>query len=158
MNYEIEIKSIAPIRVAYLKYKGPITKANKRFPDIYKSIKGKANGAPFINYLSMNPQTKIGELELCVPTEQTPIGNGVQTKEMPHIKQALCVPHRGPYQTLFKAYEAIDQYALANKHEQVFPFREIFIKGPGLIFKGNPNKYITEIQFPIKTEAADECN
>ena len=30
------------------------------------------------------------------------------------------------------------------------PFREVFIKGPGMIFKGNPEKYITEIIFPIE--------
>lgn len=32
------------------------------------------------------------------------------------------------------------------------PFREVFIKGPGMLIKGNPDKYITEIHFPIKEE------
>ena len=29
------------------------------------------------------------------------------------------------------------------------PTREVYIKGPGMIFKGNPKKYLTEIQIPI---------
>ena len=28
--------------------------------------------------------------------------------------------------------------------------REIYIKGPEMIFRGNPKKYITEIQFPFE--------
>ena len=32
-----------------------------------------------------------------------------------------------------------------------WPTREVYIKGPGMIFKGNPAKYLTEIQVMIKT-------
>ena len=28
-----------------------------------------------------------------------------------------------------------------------YPIRDIYIKGPGMIFQSNPKKYITEIQF-----------
>ena len=31
-----------------------------------------------------------------------------------------------------------------------YPIREIYIKGPWMIFRGNPKKYITEIQFPFE--------
>ena len=31
-----------------------------------------------------------------------------------------------------------------------YPIREIYIKGLGMIFRGNPKKYITEIQFPFE--------
>jgi hypothetical protein len=30
------------------------------------------------------------------------------------------------------------------------PTREVCVKGPGLIFKGNPKNYLTEIQLPFK--------
>jgi effector-binding domain-containing protein len=29
------------------------------------------------------------------------------------------------------------------------PTREMYLKGPGMIFKGNPKNYLTEIQLPI---------
>ncbi|HBH0630399.1 TPA: AraC family transcriptional regulator, partial [Clostridioides difficile] len=32
------------------------------------------------------------------------------------------------------------------------PWREVFIKGPGMLIKGNPDNYITEIIFPLKEE------
>ena len=30
------------------------------------------------------------------------------------------------------------------------PTREVYVKGPGLIFKGNPKNYLMEIQLPFK--------
>lgn len=149
MNYKIEIKDIEPVRVAAMGYKGIVTEASKVFPNVFKAIRGKANGAPFFSYYLMNPVTKIGEMELCVPTAETPIGNGITVKEMPRIK-AVCATHVGPYETIYYAYEAIDRYALENNLTLQPPFREVFIKGPGMFIKGNPNKYITEILFPLK--------
>lgn len=151
MDYQVEVKDIESIRIAYMRYKGVVTEANKIFPNVFKSIRGKSNGVPFFNYIAMNPETKIGEIELCVPTNETPVGNGVEIKEIPRIK-AVCLIHEGSYETLNKAYEAIDKYADENGIELCSPFREVFIKGPGMFFKGNPDKYITEIQFPIKVE------
>lgn len=151
MQYQIEIREIESVRVAYMKYKGIATEANRVFPNVFKSIRGKVNGAPFFSYLSMNPETKQGEMELCVPTAETPVGNGIEVKEMPRIK-AVCVTHIGSYETLPLAYAAIDKYAADNGLILTPPFREVFIKAPGMFLKGNPDKYITEIQFPIKGE------
>ncbi len=151
MNDQMEIKEIEPIRVAYMKYRGIVTEANKVFPNVFKSIRGKTNGAPFFSYQSMNPETKIGEIELCVPTDAIPFGNGIEIKEMPRIK-ALCVTHVGTYETLSQAYASIEEYAKQNQLRLAPTFREVFIKGPGMFLKGNPNKYITEIQFPIMEE------
>lgn len=89
MEYQIEIREIEPVRVAYIKFKGFAPEANKVFPNVFKSIRGQSNGAPFFCYLSMNPETKMGDMELCVPTEATPAGNGIEVKEIPRIK-AVC--------------------------------------------------------------------
>ncbi len=149
MGYQIEIRDIEPIRVAFLRYKGIATKANKVFPNVFKSIRGKVNGAPFFCYYVMNPETKMGEMDLCVPTVETPVGNGIEVKEMPRIK-AICATHIGSYDTLYQAYDVIDQYAAEHSLQLQPPFREVFIKGPGMLLKGNPSQYITEILFPIK--------
>jgi effector-binding domain-containing protein len=149
VNYQVEIRDIEPIRVAFIKYKGIAAQANKVFPAVFKSIQGKANGAPFFCFYVVDQKTKIGELELCVPTAENPNGNGVSVKEMPRIK-AVCVTHIGSYETIQYAYEAIDCYARENNLTLQPPFREVYIKGPGMFIKGNPDKYITEIQFPVK--------
>ncbi|MGL6200496.1 MAG: GyrI-like domain-containing protein [Lachnospiraceae bacterium] len=149
MNDQIEIRDIEPIRVAYMSYAGIATEANKVFPKVFQSVRGKSNGAPFFNYLSMSPETKAGEMELCVPTAETPAGRGIEVKEMPRVK-AVCATHIGTYETMNAAYSAIDKYAAENDLKLMPPFREVFIKGPGMMLKGNPDKYVTEILFPIR--------
>lgn len=151
MEYQIEIRDIEPIRVAYIPYKGVVTEANKVFPDVFKAISGKTNGAPFFSYFSMNSETKTGVMELCVPTAEMPVGKGTEVKEMARIK-AICVTHISTYETMYKAYTAIDKFAAENGLQITPPFREVFIKGPGMILKGKSDKYITEILFPIKEE------
>lgn len=149
MSYTIEIKNIEPTRIAYMEYNGAVTEANKFFPNVFKAISGKSNGSPFFCYYALDEQTKIGELELCVPTTETPNKNGISIKEMARIK-ALCTTHIGSYENLFLAYEAINQYANQHSISLKLPFREVYIKGPGMFLKGNPDKYITEIIFPIE--------
>lgn len=151
MDYQIETRDIEPIRVAFMRYKGIATEANKVFPNVFKSIRGKTNGAPFFCYYVMNPETKMGEMDLCVPTAETPAVNGIEVKEMPRIK-AVCTTHTGSYETLHQAYTAIDQYAAEHNLQLQPPFREVFIKGPGMLLKGNPSQYITEILFPLRED------
>lgn len=157
MNYEIEIRDIEPIRAAFIKYKGISKEANKFFPSVFKAIRGKVCGSPFFCYYKMDAESKMAEIELCVPTQETPNGNGVAVKDFPRIK-ALCTTHIGPYETLSNAYEAISKYARENNIILKMPFREVYIKGPGMLLKGNPDKYVTEILFPIKEEDLDESN
>ena len=45
-----------------------------------------------------------------------------------------------------RSYEKILGYIKDKGLETVLPSREIYHKGPGMIFKGNPKKYLTEIQ------------
>ena len=151
MDYQIEIRDIEPIRIAFMRYKGIATEANKVFPNVFKSIQGKTSGAPFFCYYVMNPETKMGEMDLCVPTAETPAGSGIEVKEMPRVK-AVCTTHTGPYETLYQAYAAIDQYAAEHDLQLQPPFREVFIKGPGMLLKGNPSQYITEILFPLRED------
>ena len=98
MDCQIEIREIEPICVAFLHYQGIATEANKFFPNVYKAIQGKSNGAPLFCYYEMNPETKMGEMDLCVPTEETPVGNGIEVKEMPPIK-AVCATQSKPVHT-----------------------------------------------------------
>jgi effector-binding domain-containing protein len=42
------------------------------------------------------------------------------------------------------------QQANERKLNLALPTREIYLKGPGMIFKGNPKNYLTEIQLPFK--------
>jgi len=149
MSYEVQIKNVESTRIAFMSYRGTIPGASKHFPAVFKSITGKTSGAPFFLYYSFDRQTGEGEMELCLPTGETPTGHGVNVKELPCTK-AICTTHFGPYEELDDAYTAIRKFAEENRLEVQMPWREIYIKGPGMLIKGNPEKYVTEIIFPLK--------
>jgi len=43
----------------------------------------------------------------------------------------------------------IMDYVQKKSYDALLPLREVYIKGPGMIFRGNPKKYLTEIQIMI---------
>jgi effector-binding domain-containing protein len=43
------------------------------------------------------------------------------------------------------------EYIQNKKYETVLPVRELYLKGPGMIFRGNPKNYLTEIQIFISS-------
>ncbi|MEN8905987.1 MAG: GyrI-like domain-containing protein [Clostridiales bacterium] len=150
MEYNIEIKNIESIKVAFMKFKGHYTEAGKYMPEVFKSVQGKTIGIPFFAYYLAEKKTGLCEIDLCVPTNiESTNKNGITIKELPGFK-AACVTHIGPYDSVPMAYEAIDNYLKKEKLDLQLPWREVFIKGPGLVMKGNPKKYITEIIFPLK--------
>lgn len=113
MKYNINIRTIEPTRVAALRITGKAADAPKYMPQVFKSIRGKFNGAPFIGYLSTVDGNGEADMLLCVPTAETPAGAGIEVIE----------------------YDAC---------------REVYIKGPGMFLKGNPDNYITELIFPLE--------
>ncbi len=58
--------------------------------------------------------------------------------------------HKGPYEQLGHVYEKVIAHINENGWEIQLPIREVYLKGPGMIFKGNPKNYLTEIQVPVK--------
>ena len=74
--------------------------------------------------------------------------------------RCLTLIHRGPYDQLGRSYAKILQRAEAQNLKPTLPSREVYVKGPGQIFKGNPKNYLTEIQLPLSSSplmSADGC-
>lgn len=68
------------------------------------------------------------------------------------LKGGKCVSliHQGPYDALSDSYKKIFAYINEKGYKSIIPSREIYIRGPGMIFKGNPKNYLTEIQFILE--------
>ncbi len=147
MEYVFETKNFEAVKVVSVRYKGQYSDMGKYIGSLYKAVQGKANGEPFSCYYDEGYQEN-AEIELCIPFSGTITSSEVTVKQLPAIK-ALCTRHVGSYDTLNEAYKAIIDHAKAKGLELKVPSREIYIKGPGMIFKGNADKYITDIVIPI---------
>ena len=64
---------------------------------------------------------------------------------------AVLAIHVGPYSSLEFTYERLMKEVVGRGIEVLKPTREIYLKGPGLIFTGRPDKYRTEIILRVKT-------
>ena len=148
MNYKIDVKEFQPVTVAAIRYKGKYSDVSKYIGKIYKAVKGKASGAPFNCYYDAEFKEE-ADIELCVPTTKLIIADNITSKKLPAIK-AICTTHLGSYESLNFAYKALFDYATDHNIKCAIPSREIYVKGPGMIFKGNPNKFVTEIIIPFE--------
>ncbi|WP_395014644.1 GyrI-like domain-containing protein [Robinsoniella peoriensis] len=79
-----------------------------------------------------------------MPAKGLTEGKNIRSKQLPGTM------HTGSYEGLHRAYKALLDYAREKGYTCITPSREVYHKGPGMIFKGNPNKYVTEIIIPVE--------
>lgn len=148
MSYKIEVREIAPVTVACIRYKGKYSDVGMYIGKIFKAVKNNGVGAPFNCYYDAEFKEE-ADIELCVPTTKLINDSSVSAKKLPAIK-AICTTHMGSYDTLNLAYKALFDYANEHTINCLTPSREVYMKGPGMVFKGNPNNYVTEIVIPFE--------
>ncbi|QGU96337.1 MerR family transcriptional regulator [Clostridium bovifaecis] len=148
MNYEFQVRNIAAIKVISVRFKGSYCDIGKYIKLLYKSAKNHAAGAPMNLYYD-DEYKENADIELCIPVSGLISRGDIVVKKLPQIN-ALCTTHIGSYETINLAYKSIIDYANEKGLIMNLPSREVYRKGPGMIFKGNPEKYVTEIIIPIK--------
>lgn len=75
-------------------------------------------------------------------------GAGIEVRTLPEVS-CLTLVHRGPYEQLGHSYRRLWTEAKQRGLTLAGPSREVFLKGPGMIFRGDPRRYLTEIQQPV---------
>lgn len=148
MQYEVTIRELAPQAVLSVRFQGKYTDVGRYIGRLYREAKGAAAGPPFCLYYD-EEYREIADIELCLPTRELLTGTKAQARKLPGVR-ALCVTHTGRYESLRLAYKAALDAAQERKLRCLTPSREIYRKGPGMIFRGNPDRYVTEIAIPIE--------
>lgn len=70
--------------------------------------------------------------------------------ELSEVEQAVCVLHKGSYETLPYAYQALIAYMEEHGYMAAGEPREVYIDG--VWNKDTSAQWLTELQFPIKQE------
>lgn len=148
MEYNFEVKTKEEVSVISVRFKGAYSDIGKYVGRLFEAAKNKACG-PMFNLYYENEHKEVADIEVCLPVKEKVTGEGIEYKTLPKFK-ALITTHTGSYETISQAYKALLDYAHKNNIELTVPTREIYIKGPGMMFKGNPDKYVTEIAIPIE--------
>lgn len=149
MAYDIKEKILDEVLVASIRYKGRYEECGEYIKKLFSVVKNKCNGAPFNIYYDGEFKDDDADIEVCVPVKSAVFGNGVESRKIPAVKTITTI-HQGGYETLSNAHKALFDYVNSNGIKLKPEVRETYLKGPGMLFKGNPNNYVTEISYSVE--------
>ncbi len=147
-TFEIEEHDIEAVIVAGIKLRGRYQDCGAGFSKLGKRVGRFISGKPMLLCYDNEYREEDASFEPCFPVRKAVQVEGVETHTLA-ASHCLTLKHRGPYDTLSRSYARLMQYATRLGWEVQLPTREVYLRGPGMIFRGNPNKYLTEIQLPV---------
>ena len=148
-GFDIEESELDTILIAGHRMRGRYDEVGKGLGLVCKKMGRHVNGKPMTLYYDDEYKDEDADFEPCVPVRKGKDTDGISVRE---LKGGRCVTlvHQGPYETLRESYKRVFAYVKEKGYTIRRPTREVYRKGPGLIFKGNPKNYLTEIQLPIE--------
>jgi len=146
-SFPVEQKTIEPLMIAGIRMKGKYSDCGAGFARLGKGVGRYICGKALCLYYDGEYRDGDADFEPCFPIRKEVAAEGVAVRLLPG-GQCLTLVHRGAYDQLGRSYAKILQQAEERKWKISLPTREVYMKGPGMIFKGNPKNYLTEIQLP----------
>ncbi len=148
--FQVEEKDLPAMLIAGVRMKGKYSDCGKGFAKLGRSVGRHACGKPMNLYYDGEYREDDADMEPCFPVKQTAKpSEGISIRELPGGR-CITLLHQGPYDELGRSYEKLFTYVEQKGYKTCLPSREVYLKGPGMIFRGNPKKYLTEIQIPIE--------
>jgi DNA-binding transcriptional MerR regulator/effector-binding domain-containing protein len=152
-TFEVEEKTVGPLLIAGVRMTGRYSESGKGFAKIGRSLARHISGKCFLLHYDAEYKEGDADFETCMPVRKGKVVEGITVRELPG-GHCVTLLHKGPYQELGRSYAKVLAYVKKKGYESVLPTREVYLKGPGMIFKGNPKNYLTEIQMFVKEQKA----
>ena len=150
--FEVQELVLPPLLVAGVRMKGRYQDCCHGFSKIAKNLGRYISGTPFLLHYDSEYRELDADFEACMPVKAQAQGravDGISIRELPGGR-CLALRHKGPYEQLGPSYARIFGAVKAKGCNATLPTREVYLKGPGMIFKGNPKNYLTEIQVLVE--------
>jgi DNA-binding transcriptional MerR regulator/effector-binding domain-containing protein len=148
-RFEVTEKDLPPVLVAGMRMRCRYAEMGKGFGQLAKKIGRWIAGKSLCLYYDAEYKEGDADLEPCFPVRSgVRAVEGITVRELPGGRFVSLV-HRGPYEELGRSYDKALRYAKSRGYEVSLPTREVYLKGPGMIFRGNPKRYLTEILLPM---------
>jgi DNA-binding transcriptional MerR regulator len=148
-TFEVQEKTLEPLLVAGVRMKGRYKDCGKGFSQIGRALGRFISGKCMLLHYDTEYHEDDADFEACMPLRQTREAVGISVRQLPGGR-CVSLLHKGPYETLTASYARIVAYLKTKGYEVLVPTREVYLKGPGMIFRGNPKNYLTEIQMLVK--------
>lgn len=148
-DFQIEEKEVDAYLIASIRWKGKYSEVGKIIGKLMKSAGMNVCGKPFNLYYDGEYKEDDADIQTCVPIRK---GRDKDEVEVSHLSPTKCVSliHKGDYIYIGRSYAKLFSHFHGKGLKPQLPYREIYIKGPGMILKGNPANYLTEIQMLVE--------
>lgn len=141
-------KDLPAVRVAAIRMRGKYSDCGTGFKQIARHFGRHLCGKAMMLIHDTEFKEHDADFEVCMPVRKGESVGEIQVRELP-AGRCLSLVHEGPYDRIGQAYATILSYVTEHNLQIQRPTREVYLKGPGMIFRGNPEKYLTEIQLPL---------
>ncbi len=152
MDYHVVLKAVEPMLVASVRDLIPnYSEQGHLWQELGEYIaKYNAKIIPpcFVVYHQNEQEESRIDAEVFEPINiKIPESDRVKVGVFEGNQEMACTVHQGPYEKLFNAYNAVTRWIEENNYEITGPNRELYLKSYS--DTGDPNEFITEIQFPV---------
>lgn len=141
---QIVYEEIPDMQVCGMRFYGKYSDIGAKIGLLFRSCGRVAASGPFSLYYDGEYKEEGADIEIAVEAKKDPHAEGILFRTLPGGK-AITLLHIGPYDELGRSYMRVFEHAREQKLEIVMPTREHYQRGPGMIFRGNPKKYITKL-------------
>jgi effector-binding domain-containing protein len=152
VTYQVEVQTIPAQKVAAIHAHTPIEgiadTMGGAFQELYGYLaaSGIAPTGPPISVYSEVDKDRGVTVEICVPVSQEITAHGrVIADELP-AQTVVATLHRGSYEELPKAYEALQTFMESNHFAPSGRMREQYLNGPP---EASPEDFETLVQWPV---------
>lgn len=157
MDYQIEIVEAAPQRVAAVKKHSSMRTIGDDIQAGFGSLMSvlgrgdaSASGSPLLVFHDVIDDQTDGAVEICLPIDRYIPGNGeVYERQLEGGTLATTI-HRGPYEEIAPAYQAVTGWISAHGHEIAGPPREVYLNNPTQV---PSDQLLTRVEFPIHPDS-----
>ena len=147
-SYSVEEKTLEPLLVASVRMQGKYSDCGTGFSKIGRKFGRFICGKSMLLHHDSEYREDDANFDVVMPIKKGESVDDIVVSELPGGR-CLSLMHLGPYEELRHSYAKIMDHANEQGITYSTPTREVYHKGPGMIFKGNPKKYLTEIQLMI---------
>ena len=174
----VERKSVSSVEAITARYKGRYDEIGSRIGLLFKLAGRWAKGPVFALYWDPEYRESDADVEACLAlkpegaervrralarqgdgalTELEEGGVAVEAKNGDRLAvrtipgaEVYALVHTGGYDSIGNAYGQLMSAMVDQGRKPKVPSREVYLKGPGMIFRGNPAKYRTEVKIPFE--------
>ncbi len=149
ISTDVSEKRLDAMLVAGIRMKGRYSECGKAFARLGRSFGRLICGKPLLLHYDSEYREDDADFEACLPIRQRKTVDGTSVRELPGGRCVTLV-HKGPYDQMGRSYAKVLTWIKERNYKVALPTREVYLKGPGMILRGNPKNYVTEIQIPVE--------